>query len=350
MRDDCVAAVAAGVTREAMVDDASSATTEVESVDETAEVESAASECLPAIVPSKVKRKVLILFSGRLGTSGSLESCLRKFGLDVEAFDVLNGSQYDLTDDSIWEPLHRRITAGGFAAVIVSPPCGTFSRLRSIPGGPPPLRGLSGKDRYGLAGLDKRRAEQVRLANILALRGIQAAVSMHRCGGAAIIEQPALTEGEVSMLRLDEFVELLNLPGVVHSVIAQCPFGALSQKLSSFVAARVSFMDAPACCTHKPRQWFKECTAEVVASRHPPTRGTDKYYSSREEALRATRSSAGDYVSSTLAAYPPLFNRYLAAKLRMAISTCKVAPVAASAPGTSGQIGWVKKRSSLAYH
>ena len=172
------AAPAAGCASEAMREDASSATTEVESVDEPPVEAVPASEILPTSIQPKHRLAVLILSSGRQGVPGNLESCLTKIGLLVEAFDIINGSNFDLSDDAIWEPLHKRIVSGEFAAVVASHPCGTFSRLRSIPGRPPPLRGLLGKDRYGLAGLDKRRAEQVRLSNILALRGIQAVVSI----------------------------------------------------------------------------------------------------------------------------------------------------------------------------
>ena len=155
---------------------------------------------------------------------------------------------------------------------------------------------MTGKERYGLAGLDERRGELVRLSNILALRGIKAWTAMHACGGPAVFEQPALLEGEVSMLRLDEFIELLKLQGAEHKILAQCTFGAVSQKLSSFVTAKVSFSDAPESCTHKPRQWFKEVFGEVVTSRHPPTRGVERYFSTMDEARLAARSSAGCFL------------------------------------------------------
>ena len=110
------AAAAADIVNEAMRDDASSAATEVESADEPPDVAVPAFEKLSIAVQSKHRTTVLILFSGRQNVSGNLESCLTIFGVHVEAFDLVNGSNLDLSDDAIWEPLHMRIVNGEFAA------------------------------------------------------------------------------------------------------------------------------------------------------------------------------------------------------------------------------------------
>ena len=65
------------------------------------------------------------------------------------------------------------ISASGqvcFFAIASPPPCGTFSRVRNVPGGPPPLRGVVGVERYGLKTLPKRDADTVRAHNLLAQR------------------------------------------------------------------------------------------------------------------------------------------------------------------------------------
>ena len=191
------AAEAAVIVNEAIRDDASSATTEVESVDKPPVEAVSASENLPAAVQSKHRSTVLILFSGRQDVSGNLESCLTKLGLHVESFDIINGSGFDLSDDAIWEPLHKRIVSGEFAAVVASPPCGTFSRLRSIPGGPPPLHGILGRDRYGLVGLDKRQAEH-KFASAIYLRFV-VYMQWYRCTGA--VEPPSSNNLHSRMVR-----------------------------------------------------------------------------------------------------------------------------------------------------
>ena len=62
---------------------------------------------------------------------------------------------------------------------------------------------------------------------------------------AFIYETPAHRPGEVSMLTLDEYVALLELPGVKHVVGAQCPFGGLAAKLTSWVYNIVDLSDMP---------------------------------------------------------------------------------------------------------
>ena len=205
-----------------MSDGADSSTTEVESQDDTAPVAASVQEFSPvtaatvppppAFQPQKVS--ALILFSGSEGSSKSLKFYLASVGFNVCTYDILDGEQYDLTDDAVWDPLLCRLRNREFTVAFISPPCGTFSRVRMLPGGPPVLRGVTGKERYGLPGLTPERGELVRKHNLLALRGIKAFQCMIDCGGVAVFEQPALRQGEVSMLRLDEFDQLLRTPGV----------------------------------------------------------------------------------------------------------------------------------------
>ena len=114
----------------------------------------------------------LLLFSGTRRAPTSLQSCLEAYGYTVDAFDSIDGADGDLADDAVWDPLLAKVRQGVYIAAVISPPCTTFSRLRNAPGGPPPLRGTDGRERYGLTGLDKGQSELVRLHNLLALRGI----------------------------------------------------------------------------------------------------------------------------------------------------------------------------------
>ena len=93
---------------------------------------------------------VLLLYSGS-PRAGNLHEQLANFGFNVVPFDIITGTDCDLSDDVVWLPILKRITDGEIFAAVVSPPCSTFSRLRQKPGGPPQLRGVHGKDRYGLA-------------------------------------------------------------------------------------------------------------------------------------------------------------------------------------------------------
>ena len=123
------------------------------------------------------------------------------------------------------------------------------------------------------------------------------------------------------MLRLDELVSLRARPGVEHVIAAQCPFGSRTQKRTSWITFNVTFSGLPERCTHAMRKWFKEVTAEVLYARHVPSKGCVRYYTTKEEALRSIPSEQDNYVSTALATYPPLLNRYIAACLRKAVDT-----------------------------
>ena len=130
---------------------------------------------------------------------------------------------------SIWGPILAAVEAGTYVAMVVAPSCGTSSRVRSIPGGPPPLRGVSGTDRYGFRNLDQARTEQVRVANLLSIRTAEVAKLIIAQGGAVVIGQPAFRKGEVSILNF-EYLDIFSLPGVQNIVAPQCACGAAAVK------------------------------------------------------------------------------------------------------------------------
>lgn len=85
--------------------------------------------------------------------------------------------QYDLADDAYWDPFLAHVLANEFSGILASPPCNTYSRLRNKLGGPPPPRGIVGRDRYGLKRLCISDKGLVRLHNLISLR--VAAVLQH---------------------------------------------------------------------------------------------------------------------------------------------------------------------------
>ena len=89
--------------------------------------------------------------------------------LNVQVFmaDLENG--IDLLDDIAWEARQKKIE-DEFDASLWSPPCSTFSAVRELPGGPPPLRGAAGPDLYGFAHLVGPEKEQVRIGTLCACR------------------------------------------------------------------------------------------------------------------------------------------------------------------------------------
>ena len=172
----------------------------------------------------------------------------------------------------------------------------------------------------------------MRKHNLLALRGIKAFQCMIDCGGVAVFEQPALRQGEVSMLRLDEFAHLLSNARVQHHIKAQCPFGSSAEKLTSWVTFNVCFEDMSSRCQHQPTTWYLEGTGETMSAKHPPSHGSSRYFKTKSEACEARKSSPSDYVTARLAAYPPLLNKYLALKVKLAATKVELLPMIPAPP------------------
>ena len=77
---------------------------------------------------------------------------------------------------------------------------------------------------------------------------------------------------------LDEYLLLLSKPGVKHIKGVQCPFGAHSSKLTSWVHFMVNFGDMPVACPHPTRNWFSDSiNHRSTLARHAPTTGTCTY-------------------------------------------------------------------------
>ena len=115
--------------------------------------------------------RVLYVFSGIrrkanlkywLGLGGKTAS----MDIVVEEVDVLHGSEHDLLNEDVWRKLRGRIKAGEFDAIVISPPCSTYSRSRlNKRGGPPPLR--SRKYPWGFPWLAGKRRDKIENANAL---------------------------------------------------------------------------------------------------------------------------------------------------------------------------------------
>ena len=106
-------------------------------------------------------------------------TCFKAKGYDAVNYDILNGQVYDLADTAISNEMIRSVAAGDYLACFASPDCSTFSKLLNLPGGPPVLRGNSGRARYGLKKYSNGRPlsaddkEKVRVHTLVAVRVAQ---------------------------------------------------------------------------------------------------------------------------------------------------------------------------------
>ena len=104
-------------------------------------------------------RVALELFSGTC----RLTQALRRHGLSVLAWDISLGPEYDLLKRSKRMLILGWFRSGFIACVRLGTPCGTFSRIRDRPNGPPGLR----SDSYpvGLPQLTPRAQLEVKVGN-----------------------------------------------------------------------------------------------------------------------------------------------------------------------------------------
>eukprot|EP00971_Amphidinium_carterae_P080786 1597945-Amphidinium_carterae.1 len=125
---------------------------------------------------------------------------MRRLGADVADFDVVNSLDQDLANQEVFDSIVLRLTSRKFHAVVLAPPCTTFSSDGLVK-----LRGIAGKEIYGFPWLRGGDADAVKLGTLLALR---AAFIMKKC---ILLHIPFVFKsrwphpGQVHMTLLPEF-------------------------------------------------------------------------------------------------------------------------------------------------
>lgn len=115
--------------------------------------------------------KVLYVFSGRKrknSVGGFLRRLSKKHGIEIEVveLDIQRNRRDDFSLQHVQKRWLQRITNGEFFAVLVTPPCSTFSRATwANDRGPYPVRSLMHP--RGFPWNSRSRAEKAELGNIL---------------------------------------------------------------------------------------------------------------------------------------------------------------------------------------
>ena len=102
----------------------------------------------------KAKAVIIHLFAGDEGSCREWEKGWPP-GVEVLAVDTASDARMNLHHPAVWGFLCHVARTCPVAAVVGGPPCRTVSRMRLIQPGPPPLRGRSLEERFGLEGLEK---------------------------------------------------------------------------------------------------------------------------------------------------------------------------------------------------
>ena len=226
--------------------------------------------------------------------------------------DLVQSPSTDLADSHTWRQVEQRIREGKYDAVLMSPPCDTFSRARSQP-----LRDEHPPGIYGKSELAQADKAAVQKGTLLALRGAVAAAICNSQSLPWIAETPKLTDGVPSVFKLPEWVGLGTPPNGSTIAVDQCRFGARSKKPTTLKASRCSIADIAHECNHPRHLWTIPWSGRSYWSPHPILRGKQwaiPHSQWRRWMLRPKRPS-GDYITRASAHYPAELNFQLAIRL-----------------------------------
>ena len=214
---------------------------------------------------------------------------------------MVNGSHQDLSRDDVWTKILVQIKLGTYSAVIMGPPCSTFSRARERPPGPRPLR--SADQPYGLPREELTDSEhkELKLGNFYMLAAASAFRAAMTAGATAVFENPEPVAGYASVFMFTELQALASDPQVSVINFDQCRFGAETSKPTRLLVHGCDLTDAQGLrCNHQHKCWAWADTQGRPRRSwgpHPP--------------LAGRRRKNGDFATKAAAAYPSDLNRRL---------------------------------------
>ena len=199
-----------------------------------------------------VEYKILYLFSGahrQTSFASNVSKLAKDAGLNITVLevDIEFGEEHDLSKQEVRQTWLNRIASGEFRAVVVTPPCSTYSRVRMANmKGPPPLRS---KDfPYGFPWLRNHHKKQAELGTCLVDFTIDVfntvlGVKVDNKGqlilvfsehpedlGAVRRQEDGLWMQPASMWQRQEWVRILEEQDMFTVVYNQCCWGASYRK------------------------------------------------------------------------------------------------------------------------
>ena len=118
-----------------------------------------------------MKVRVLYLFAGAdrpSSLAASLKELEKKFGaqMQIEMLDIVRSEAHDLSKESVRKNFRDRVQAGEFDAVVIAPPCTTWTRVRMANyRGPRPVRDM--QHPWGFPWLSNRAKQEADLGSFL---------------------------------------------------------------------------------------------------------------------------------------------------------------------------------------
>ena len=135
-------------------------------------------------------------------------------------------SRWDLSVPATFMALMLLAEEGLIDLVLGGPPCSTWSKVRFLPGGPPPLR-LRGSFVWGLPGLTAHQQNRVREGNVLMVNFLAICEAVSLRGGGHLLEHPADPgcAPYLSVLSTDELIGMERRTGAIRLLLHHCMFG-----------------------------------------------------------------------------------------------------------------------------
>ena len=265
--------------------------------------------------------RVLYLFSGvsrRASIAESLRALCTKDGIGLDFFDVdihVGGSAHDLLDREVQEDYMNRILEGDFDFVILSPPCGSWSRANwANADGPPPCR-----DRFHPWGYpdnsagQRRRAEHGNEFVHFSIRAIQSAQLARKrgCQVRCLLEHPedlgrvgkqALFQGvPASIWQLDELRTAFGESKASTAAGWQCQYPGVD-----YAKPTRLWSDIPGV------EGFGRTGWPVLDSDHQSRGPLPRHCGHSHKTATIGKNKAGGFNVSPTAAYPPPICEWIA--------------------------------------
>ena len=166
----------------------------------------------------------------------------QNFALDMREVDIERGLQDDLTKSDVWNSILQDIKAARYQVIVLSPPCGTWSRVRfqwKTSPGPRSMRNW--QHPWGFPWLSNLSMRQVENANMFVLQSLEAASCVAALGGFYNFEHPedlglVHEERPASIWQLPQMQQLQVDTGATTFALFQCAFGADSPKPTRFLS------------------------------------------------------------------------------------------------------------------
>ena len=248
------------------------------------------------------------------------------FEIEVEEWDISNGAEFDLLQDERRQRILESLRRGDYIAVLMSPPCGTWSRAPwANQFGPRPLR--SSSHPWGFPWLEGARLQKVANSNcfirfcleVLEVIRVETTnvkfwwehpedlgmvTTYRRRARTMWFRKMHAQVRPASIWQLDSLRQFQSIPGAFSRAFHQCRFGADSPKPTRIYTNLTAFssLGFPGWPLLDQQGFYQG----------PLPRGCG---CGQHHKQLIAKNAKGDFLTTEAAAYPPRMDRFLAEAL-----------------------------------